>query len=249
MNTSRLKSLGRTVYRTWRLWIEPERLVMRRAVRGWLRLVPAGSTVLEIGAGTAFMRPVIEAEVSQARYITSDIAPTENTALVVDACALPLADRSVDVVLALEVLEHIERPESLVEEAARVLRADGRLMLTVPFMFGVHDFMDYHRFTPLGMEKLFSRNGIRLQDVQLRGGVFVAATGLVRTKILNTIVGRPKDWRAQGSMKKARWVVSTLVLTPWLPVTLAAYALDRVLDRDSVSPPGYFFLGQRDPTD
>lgn len=242
VNRARLMTLGRNAYRSWRLWIEPERLVMRKVVREWLRAAPRASTVLEIGAGTAFMRPVIRAEIPDVLYVSSDIAPTENTNLVVDACALPLATASVDVVLALEVLEHIERPEQLVAEASRVLRPGGHLILTVPFMFGVHDFMDYHRFTPLGMEQLLGRHALELEQVRVRGGVFVASSGLVRTKILNTIVGRPRDWRAQGREKKIRWVISTVVLTPWLPITLLAYGLDRVLDRESVSPPGYFFL-------
>jgi hypothetical protein len=116
------------------------------------------------------------------------------------------------------------------------------MVLTVPFMFGVHDFRDYHRFTPLGMQTLAERHGLSLTEVRRRGGVFVAATGLVRTFVLNSIVGRPRDWRAQGRDKKVRWVLSTVVLTPWTPITWLAYLLDRVLDRESVSPPGLFFL-------
>lgn len=52
----RARQAGVKLYRGWRLWIEPERLVMRKVVRSWLGLARPGSVVLEIGAGTAFMR-------------------------------------------------------------------------------------------------------------------------------------------------------------------------------------------------
>lgn len=246
VNLDRLKSVGLSGYRTWKLWIEPERVAMRRTVRRWLEQAAPSGVVVEIGAGTAFMRPVIMRAMPGAHYVSTDIAPTENTNLVVDACDLPLADRSVDVILALEVLEHIPTPERLVEEAARVLVPGGRLILTVPFMFGVHDFRDYYRFTPLGLETMVQRHGLTLREVKLRGGAFVAASSLIRTLILNAIVGRPRNWRAQGRSKKVRWLLATAVLTPWALITTAAYGLDRLFDRNSASPAGYFFLCARE---
>ena len=58
--------------------------------------------------------------------------------------------------------------------------------------------------------------------------------------------GKPGDWRAMGRIRKVRWFLSTLVLTPWAVVTVASYGLDAVVDRNPVSPPGYFFLAVRD---
>jgi SAM-dependent methyltransferase len=166
--------------------------------------------------------------------------------VVFDAAAMPFADASVDVVLALEVLEHMPHPRSLLCESARVLRPEGRLIVTVPFMFGIHDFRDYYRYTPSGLEVMLDECGMSLLEVKLRGGTFVASTGLLRNLILHAIVGKPKDWRAVGVLKKIRWLVATAALTPWTLVTWFAYALDAVLDRNSVSPPGFFFLCSRD---
>ena len=49
-----------------------------------------------------------------------------------DATCLPLDDDSFDVVVCLEVLEHLFHPELAVAEMARVLRPGGRLIVTVP---------------------------------------------------------------------------------------------------------------------
>lgn len=243
---SRLYLLGLRGYRAWRLYTEPERLWMRRCIRRWARQWPAGSTILEVGGGTSFARSAVEAEVPQSLYVSGDIAPTNSTTVVLDAAALPVADRVVDAVLALEVLEHMPDPQTLLNEAARVLRPGGRLVVTVPFMFGVHDFRDYYRYAPLGFSEMLGKCGLSLIETVQRGGTFVAATGLVRNLLLNSVVGDPNDWRAQGARKKALWLVGTAaVLTPWTPVTWAAFALDGLLDRQSKSPAGYFFLCER----
>jgi len=53
---------------------------------------------------------------------------------------LPLAKESFDCVLLSEVIEHLEDPQITVQEAARVLRPGGRLLVTTP---------NYRSFWPL----------------------------------------------------------------------------------------------------
>ncbi len=49
-----------------------------------------------------------------------------------DAQAIPLADRSVDVVVSFETIEHIERPALFLDECVRVLAPRGVLILSTP---------------------------------------------------------------------------------------------------------------------
>jgi SAM-dependent methyltransferase len=45
---------------------------------------------------------------------------------------LPYGDASVDIVLLVDVLEHVDHPETVLTEIARILRSDGRLLAFVP---------------------------------------------------------------------------------------------------------------------
>jgi SAM-dependent methyltransferase len=85
-----------------------------------------------------------------------------------DICAMPFADDSFDLVLATDVIEHVEEDDGALREIARVLRPGGTLLLTVPafeLLWGLQDRVAQHkrryRLKPLA-EKL-TIAGLRVQ--------------------------------------------------------------------------------------
>ena len=80
----------------------------------------------------------------------------EASLLQADARALPLADGAADLLLALDLLEHV--PETpLLTELARVLRPGGRVLLTVPAFPGLWS----HRDEAAGHLRRYSRKSLR----------------------------------------------------------------------------------------
>jgi methionine biosynthesis protein MetW len=72
-----------------------------------------------------------------------------------DAAKLPFPDDSFDVVVCIEVLEHLFSPHKAVEEIVRVLRPGGVLMLTVPNVAAWRwrlDMFALGRWNPIGDE-------------------------------------------------------------------------------------------------
>jgi hypothetical protein len=70
-----------------------------------------------------------------------------------DLCALPFPDASFDGIVLTEVLEHCANPFQAIAEVQRVLRPDGLLLVTSPFLWpwhGCEDYQDYWRFTHEG---------------------------------------------------------------------------------------------------
>ena len=58
-----------------------------------------------------------------------------------------IADNSIDTIICISVLEHIWEYQRALDEIERVLKPGGKLLLTVPFGFPIHDKLDYWRFT------------------------------------------------------------------------------------------------------
>jgi SAM-dependent methyltransferase len=85
--------------------------------------------------------------------------------------ALPLADASFDTVLLADVLEHIAEPQNLLAELSRILRPSGKLLITVPFFYQVHEAPhDYFRYTDSALKLLCRNAGFFDVSVSAYGG-------------------------------------------------------------------------------
>ena len=72
-----------------------------------------------------------------------------------DAHLPPFVDNVFDAVLIEEMLEHCQAPHRVISEIYRVLKENGTLIMTVPFLFPLHDRPhDYFRFTEFGLRHL-----------------------------------------------------------------------------------------------
>jgi len=77
---------------------------------------------------------------------------------------LPFADESFDVVVAAELLEHLQEPERLTAEAGRVLRPGGTLAGSVPNSFRLKNRLRFLAGHPLEEDPTALRQ-FRPQDV------------------------------------------------------------------------------------
>ncbi len=85
--------------------------------------------------------------------------------------SLPFPDETFDVVLIGEVLEHLERDIQALRNVRRVLKDDGRLVVTVPFY---NDWEGGHMriHSPVSAERLLALGGFAIQDYVERPVLF-----------------------------------------------------------------------------
>ncbi len=85
--------------------------------------------------------------------------------------SIPIVDQAFDCILMSSVLEHIRKPEMLIDECLRVLRPGGSLILVVPFMYGIHEAPhDYFRYTEYSLRSMAMHSGFNIVEVRPMGG-------------------------------------------------------------------------------
>lgn len=84
---------------------------------------------------------------------------------------IPLHDGSVDCALCTEVLEHCPDPEAVLKEICRVLSPNGLLVLTVPFLWPLHEVpYDEYRYTPFSLKRHLAASGFTSIELRPLGG-------------------------------------------------------------------------------
>jgi len=79
----------------------------------------------------------------------------EGVDVVADAHNLPFKENSFDNIIMTNLLEHVQEPQKVVNEAYRVLKPNGLVIVFTPFMYPIHgDPNDYWRFTDEGLKYL-----------------------------------------------------------------------------------------------
>ncbi len=113
--------------------------------------------VLDVGCARKPYYPFFSSFASE--YVGIDI---DNPMAEVVAAAdnVPLSDNSFDLVLCIQLLEHVEDPAAVVRELSRLVRPGGRVLAATHGVSVYHpDPVDHWRWTHSGLELLFRANG------------------------------------------------------------------------------------------
>lgn len=111
--------------------------------------------ILDLGCGTSPYRQLFP----NCDYRRADLEGTPNIDYTLDVPETIPSD-FFDVVLSTQVLEHVREPDQYLRLALRVLKPDGKLVLTTHGMFEEHACPeDYYRWTALGLGYVLEKCG------------------------------------------------------------------------------------------
>ena len=130
----------------------------------------SGLKLLEIGSG----KQVKGMEAYSAIHIFTDVAEFRQTDInpdfghqVLDITTMQVAEEF-DLILCLNVLEHVFDTQTAVRNLYNALKDGGRLVVAVPFAFPLHDEPhDYYRFTRFALERMMQ--DFKSVDVEVKG--------------------------------------------------------------------------------
>ncbi len=164
-----------------------------RVLQDFCRVLQPGCTVLDVGAGLAPYRELF----TSFDYLTCDqqgatYTPETPVDIVASAYSIPLGSATLDAVVCTQVLEHLDLPGAALEEFRRLIRAGGKLLITAPFVWYLHEEPnDYFRFTSHGLRVLLERAGFSQIEIRPLNDSFSSLAQLVAH--LGWMIGRPAD--------------------------------------------------------
>lgn len=134
-------------------------------------------SLLDVGCGKMPYRDYIKNNSIIKEYVGLDIeSALEYDSLIKpdfvwDGDKMPFDDNSFDVALATEVFEHCPNVAIVLDEIYRVLKPEGLLLFTVPFLWPLHEVPnDEHRFTPFALKKQLTNANFMNIDIKATGG-------------------------------------------------------------------------------
>ena len=170
---------------------------VRRPLLDWLTAQDvAGLAVLDVGCGD---RPYEALWSAAASVVGFDVPGNPHADLHGSIDALPVDDASFDVVLCLQVLEHVPDPAAAVRELRRVVRPGGRVLASTHGVYPYHPNPDdLWRWTHSGLERLFRDNG-DWSSISVSTGAGTAATVAMLVAHLVDLLFKRAGIRALGS--------------------------------------------------
>jgi SAM-dependent methyltransferase len=146
-------------------------------------LLAPDASVLDAGAGSAPYRELF----AHCRYTTVDFTQsfehdwgTAQPDIVSDLAAIPLESSTIDAIICTQVLEHVPEPSVVLAEFCRLLRPGGRLFLSVPLLWEVHEaHYDFWRYTPYSLRMLCTGAGLTVESLTPRGGRYRALACMI----------------------------------------------------------------------
>jgi SAM-dependent methyltransferase len=170
-------------------WFQGRRRILDRLLGRLDPPLPPHARALDVGCGTGANGPVLSARATFSVGLDASPVPLglsgtdqrgHSSRVRGDATALPFPDDSFDLVVALDVLEHLDDDAAGARELHRVLRPGGALVIFVPalpLLWGLQDDVSHHRR--------------RYQRSQLRDLVAGAGLRVERLTFFNSLLFPP----------------------------------------------------------
>lgn len=132
--------------------------------------------LIDFGCGDMPYKPVIEPHVGKYLGVDLEMNPKADHHIDFDS-KTTLPDNYADIVLSNQVLEHVDSPEGYLQEAWRLLKPGGSIILTTHGYWLYHPTPnDYWRWTGAGLRKVVEKENFKINS--FTGVLGLTASGL-----------------------------------------------------------------------
>jgi SAM-dependent methyltransferase len=112
----------------------------------------------------------------------------KNQDLTYDGFNIPFPDNHFDGILSTQVLEHVIDDIQIISEMYRVLKPNGKIIVSVPFCYAEHEKpYDFRRFTTFGLKKSFESAGFEDLNLEKAIGALQTISTLFSVYVYNNL--------------------------------------------------------------
>ena len=184
-----------------------------------------GTLIVDIASGVKTIREDI---------VRVDNESYEGIDIVADALNLPFKNDSCDLVICESSLEHFKDPILAVKEMNRVLKKEGLVYISVPFIVGFHASPnDYFRWTEAGVEELMKN--FEKRELGVGWGPTYALTYILR------------EWMAiifSFNSQKIYQILSLIFMFVFSPLNYLDYIFGKFKSANNIAY-GFYYIGAK----
>lgn len=187
-----------------------------------ISLLSREDLILDVGAGRGDFVDLFQ----DRKYLALDVYPYPEVDIVCDLTLTnPFRDASFDAIVLMNVLEHVYDTHALLFTLAKMLKAQGALILAIPFMVKMHQVpLDFTRYTHFALERLGKDHGLEIELLEgFYDPVFFLGEGIGNLK-----------WSVLPAIRGARHYVGRAMLGS---IQILANAMRMVTGPGQAQPP------------
>lgn len=156
------------------IFINPFYLTRKALLNEIKKISPSlNGNLLDFGCGS---KPYLNLFVNIKEYVGVDMQndahdhSNEEVDVFYDGKILPFENETFQNVLSSEVFEHVPNIDDSIHEIFRVLKPNGKLLITTPFSFPEHEMpFDFRRLTHNGLIQILNENGFEIEYIKRYG--------------------------------------------------------------------------------
>lgn len=235
-------------------WTNPgaiiENSIRTQQLTSIFRKIGSKDCLLDLGCGP---RPYFSIYQSYfAKTIGADLADSPFLKKEIDiycsATEVPLPDESIDVILCTEVLHDLPEPDLFFLEVKRLLKKEGILIMTSPFVVPIVDgSYDHYRYTRYGLTYRIQKSGLEVKSIDEVGDLFGTIITLSIKPTLKFFNALSKTVRLRAIYSVYNPFLFLLAVLPqfiYLFITKIPMA-NSILHRFRYGPIGYITIAQK----
>jgi len=138
-----------------------------------------------------------------------------------DGKSFPFLSDQFDSIFTSQVLEHVFNPKEFLSEINRVLKTNGKIVVTVPFVWDEHEQpYDFARYSSFGLKSLLEEHGFEIIDHKKSGTGFETIAQLLNAYIYKV------------SVRHSKLLMAIFQLTLMAPINCIGLILSKILPRN-----------------